>query len=153
MTHADDRELRREVYTAFVTRASDEGPNAGEFDNAPVMEETLALRRELAELLGFATYADYSLATKMAETPEQVIGFLDDLASRAVPQAREEFDELAAFARDELGLAALEPWDVGYASEKLREARFAISQEQLRPYFPRRGWSTACSRWSSGSTG
>ncbi|MFG6139238.1 oligopeptidase A [Halomonas sp. B23F22_10] len=136
MTHADDRELRREVYTAFVTRASDEGPNAGEFDNAPVMEETLALRRELAELLGFATYADYSLATKMAETPEQVIGFLDDLAERAVPQAREEFDELAAFARGELGLAALEPWDVGYASEKLREARFAISQEQLRPYFP-----------------
>ncbi|MCK2185285.1 oligopeptidase A [Halomonas getboli] len=136
MTHADDRELRREVYTAFVTRASDEGPNAGEFDNAPVMEETLALRRELAELLGFATYADYSLATKMAESPEQVIGFLDDLAERAVPQAREEFAELAAFARDELGLAALEPWDVGYASEKLREARFAISQEQLRPYFP-----------------
>ncbi|MFG6179454.1 oligopeptidase A [Halomonas sp. THAF12] len=136
MTHADDRELRREVYTAFVTRASDQGPNAGEFDNAPVMEETLALRRELAELLGFATYADYSLATKMAESPEQVIGFLDDLAARAVPQAREEFAELTAFARDELDMAALEPWDVGYASEKLREARFAISQEQLRPYFP-----------------
>ncbi|MDN3555703.1 oligopeptidase A [Halomonas maura] len=136
MTHADDRELRREVYTAFVTRASDQGPNAGEFDNAPIMEETLALRRELAELLGFATYADYSLATKMAESPTQVTTFLEDLAERAVPQAREEYAELAAFARDQLGMAELAPWDVGYASEKLREARYAISDEQLRPYFP-----------------
>ncbi|XKE45246.1 oligopeptidase A [Halomonas organivorans] len=136
MTHADDRELRREVYTAFVTRASDRGPNAGEFDNAPIMEETLALRHELARLLGFATYADYSLATKMAESPRQVIGFLEDLAQRAVPQAREEFADLQAFARDTLGLEDLQPWDVGYASEKLREARFAISQEELRPYFP-----------------
>ncbi|WP_275289268.1 oligopeptidase A [Halomonas elongata] len=136
MTHADDRELRREVYTAFVTRASETGPNAGEFDNAPIMEETLALRRELAELLGFATYADYSLATKMADSPQGVIGFLNDLAERAVPQAREEYAELVAFAREQLGLPELAPWDVGYASEKLREARYAISDEQLRPYFP-----------------
>ncbi|WP_069384657.1 oligopeptidase A [Halomonas caseinilytica] len=136
MTYADDRELRREVYTAFVTRASETGPNAGEFDNAPVMEEILALRRELAELLGFATYADYSLATKMADSPQGVIRFLNDLAERAVPQAREEYAELAAFARERLGLAELAPWDVGYASEKLREARYAISDEQLRPYFP-----------------
>ncbi|UYG07514.1 oligopeptidase A [Halomonas sp. M4R1S46] len=136
MTHADDRALRREVYTAFVTRASDQGPNAGQFDNAPIMEETLALRRELAELLGFATYADYSLATKMAESPTRVVTFLEDLAERAVPQAREEYAELAAFARDQLGMAELAPWDVGYASEKLREARYAISDEQLRPYFP-----------------
>ncbi|PMR75875.1 oligopeptidase A [Billgrantia endophytica] len=136
MTFADDPALRREVYTAFVTRASDQGPNAGKFDNAPIIEETLRLRRELAELLGFATYADYSLTTKMAESPQQAIDFLDDLASRAVPQAHEEFAELADFARTELGLAELQPWDVGYASEKLREARHAISQEQLRPYFP-----------------
>ncbi|RTQ98210.1 oligopeptidase A [Halomonas nitroreducens] len=136
MTYADDRALRREVYTAFVTRASDQGPDAGKFDNAPIMEETLALRRELAELLGFTTYADYSLATKMAESPRQVITFLEDLAERAVPQARDEYAELAAFARDELGMDALAPWDVGYASEKLREARYAISDEQLRPYFP-----------------
>ncbi|MDT8893026.1 oligopeptidase A [Halomonas sp. I1] len=136
MTHADDRELRREVYTAFVTRASETGPNAGEFDNAPIMEETLALRRELAELLGFATYADYSLATKMAESPQGVIGFLNDLAERAVPQAREEYAELATFAREHLGLPDLAPWDVGYVGEKLREARYAISDEQLRPYFP-----------------
>ncbi|SFT98329.1 oligopeptidase A [Halomonas saccharevitans] len=136
MTYAEDRALRREVYTAFVTRASNQGPHAGEYDNAPVMEEILALRHELAELLGFADYADYSLSTKMAESPEQVITFLEDLAARAVPQAREEYAELAAFARDELGMEALEPWDVGFASEKLREARYAISDEQLRPYFP-----------------
>ncbi|MEQ6890195.1 oligopeptidase A [Halomonas sp. CS7] len=136
MTYAEDRALRREVYTAFVTRASDQGPHAGEYDNAPVMEEILALRHELAELLGFVDYADYSLSTKMAESPEQVITFLEDLAARAVPQAREEYAELATFARDELGMEALEPWDVGFASEKLREARYAISDEQLRPYFP-----------------
>ncbi|AMC99161.1 oligopeptidase A [Halomonas chromatireducens] len=136
LTFADDASLRREVYTAFVTRASDQGPNAGEYDNAPIIEETLRLRSELAELLGFATYADYSLTTKMAESPEQAIDFLNDLARRAVPQAHKEFEELAEFARSELGITELAPWDVGYVSEKLREARHAISQEQLRPYFP-----------------
>ncbi|CAM3616935.1 oligopeptidase A [Halomonas lysinitropha] len=136
MTYAEDPELRREVYTAFVTRASDQGPNAGEYDNAPVMEEILALRHELAELLGFSDYADYSLSTKMAESPDQVVTFLEDLAARAVPQAREEYGELAAFAREDLGMDELAPWDVGFASEKLREARYAISDEQLRPYFP-----------------
>ncbi|MCA1770200.1 MAG: oligopeptidase A [Halomonas sp.] len=136
MTYAEDRELRREVYTAFVTRASDQGPHAGQFDNAPIMEETLALRRELAELLGFATYADYSLATKMADSPAQALAFLEDLAVRALPQAQEEYAELETYARDELGMADLAPWDVGFASEKLREALHAISQEQLRPYFP-----------------
>ncbi|MFO8045913.1 MAG: oligopeptidase A [Halomonas sp.] len=136
MTYAEDRELRREVYTAFVTRASDQGPHAGQFDNAPIMEETLALRRELAELLGFATYADYSLATKMAESPAQALEFLEDLAARALPQAQEEYAELETYARDELGMADLAPWDVGFASEKLREALHAIAQEQLRPYFP-----------------
>ncbi|MCL7931442.1 oligopeptidase A [Halomonas llamarensis] len=136
VSYADNRDLRREVYTAFVTRASDQGPNAGEFDNAQIMEELLALRQELATLLSFDTYADYSLTTKMADSPAQVLDFLNDLARRAVPQAKEEFAELAAFARDALDLETLEPWDVAYASEKLREARHAISQEQLRPYFP-----------------
>ncbi|MFP4137242.1 MAG: oligopeptidase A [Halomonas sp.] len=136
VTYADDRELRREVYTAFVTRASDQGPHAGQYDNAPLMEEILALRRELAELLGFASYADYSLETKMAESPNEVQAFLEDLARRAVPQAREEFAELEAFARERLGMDELAPWDVGYASEKLREERHAINEEQLRPYFP-----------------
>ncbi|MEQ5803342.1 oligopeptidase A [Halomonas sp. H10-9-1] len=136
VTYADDRELRREVYTAFVTRASNQGPDAGRFDNAPLMEEILALRRELAELLGFTTYADYSLATKMADSPAEVQAFLEDLARRAVPQAREEFAELEAFAHDTLGMGELTPWDIGYASEKLREERHAINEEQLRPYFP-----------------
>ena len=136
VTYAEDRELRREVYTAFVTRASDQGPHAGQYDNAPLMEEILALRHELAELLGFATYADYSLETKMAESPAEAQTFLEDLARRAVPQAREEFAELEAFARERLGMAELAPWDIGYASEKLREERHAINEEQLRPYFP-----------------
>jgi len=136
MTYAEDRELRREVYTAFVTRASDQGPHAGQYDNAPIMEETLALRRELAELLGFATYADYSLTTKMADSPAQALEFLEDLAARALPQAQEEYAELETYARDQLGMADLAPWDVGFASEKHREALHAISQEQLRPYFP-----------------
>ncbi|NAW34243.1 oligopeptidase A [Halomonas alimentaria] len=136
VTYAEDRELRREVYTAFVTRASDQGPHAGQYDNAPLMEEILALRHELAELLGFATYADYSLETKMAESPAEAQTFLEDLARRAVPQAREEFAELEAFARERLGMAELAPWDIGYASEKLREERHDINEEQLRPYFP-----------------
>ena len=136
VSYADSRELREEVYTAFVTRASDQGPNAGKFDNAPILEEILTLRQELARLLGFDTYADYSLTTKMADSPAQVLDFLEDLARRAKPQAQEEFAELSAYARDELGIETLKPWDVAYASEKLREARYAISQEQLRPYFP-----------------
>jgi len=136
VSYADSRELREEVYTAFVTRASDQGPNAGKFDNAPILEEILTLRQELARLLGFDTYADYSLTTKMADSPAQVLDFLEDLARRAKPQAQEEFAELSAYARDKLGIETLKPWDVAYASEKLREARYAISQEQLRPYFP-----------------
>ncbi len=136
VSYADSRELREEGYTAFVTRASDQGPNAGKFDNAPILEEILALRQELARLLGFDTYADYSLTTKMADSPAQVLDFLEDLARRAKPQAKEEFVELSAYARDELGIDSLKPWDVAYASEKLREARYDISQEQLRPYFP-----------------
>ena len=136
LSYADDRALREEVYTAFVTRASDQGPDAGKFDNAAIMEEILTLRGELATLLGFDTYADYSLVTKMAESPDQALDFLSDLAHRAVPQAREEFAELSDFARQTLGLETLQPWDVGYASEKLREARHSISEEQLRPYFP-----------------
>ncbi|WP_249978180.1 oligopeptidase A [Vreelandella olivaria] len=136
VSYADNRELRQEVYTAFVTRASDQGPDAGKFDNAPILEEILALRQELARLLGFDTYADYSLATKMAESPAQVLEFLNDLARRAAPQAKEEFSELSQYAREKLGIDTLEPWDVAYASEKLREARHSISQEQLRPYFP-----------------
>lgn len=136
LSYAENRELREEVYTAFVTRASDKGPQSGDYDNGPVIEEILALRQELAGLIGFDDYASLSLATKMADSPAQVIAFLDDLATRAVPQAREEFNELAAYATESLGIDDLQPWDVGFASEKLRESRYAINQEQLRPYFP-----------------
>lgn len=136
MTYADDRELRREVYTAFVTRASDEGPHAGQWDNGPLMEQILALRHEKAALLGFDSYADYSLATKMAQSADQVLNFLTDLAERALPIAREELDEVRAFAKQEDGLENLESWDVTYYSEKLQQHKYAISQEELKPYFP-----------------
>ncbi len=136
MTYADDRELRREVYTAFVTRASDEGPHDKKFDNAPMMEQILALRHESAQLLGFKNYAEKSLATKMAQSTDQVLAFLNDLAERALPLAKQELDELRAFARQTHGMDALESWDIGYYSEKLQQHKYAISQEELKPYFP-----------------
>ena len=135
MTYCDNRELREEVYTAFSTRASEMGPHAGQWDNSPVMSEILSLRKELAQLLGFDSYAHYSLATKMAETPEQVLGFLEQLASHALPAAKREFAELSEFAA-ELGHSDLQAWDVTYFAEKLKQQRYQISQEELRPYFP-----------------
>ncbi len=136
MTYADDRELRFELYEAFSTRASDQGPHAGQWDNSDNMERILALRHELAQLLGFANYAERSLATKMARLPETVLAFLKDLAARSVPQARRELAELEAFAREHYGIDQLEPWDIAYYAEKLRVHRYQISQEELRPYFP-----------------
>ena len=136
MTHAEDRSLRETLYEAFVTRASDVGPHAGEWDNGPVMDRILAIRHELAQLLGFDNYAQRSLETKMASDPAEVLGFLQDLAEQAVPRARQELGELEAFARESGGPESLRPWDVAFYAEKLREARFAISQEQLKPYFP-----------------
>lgn len=136
MTYADDRELRREVHTAFVTRASDEGPHDKKFDNTPMMEQILALRHETAQLLGFKNYADKSLATKMAQSTDQVLAFLNDLAERSLPLAKQELDELRAFARQTHGMDALESWDIGYYSEKLQQHKYAISQEELKPYFP-----------------
>ena len=136
MTFADDRELRQEVYTAWGTRASEQGPHAGQWDNSGTMERILALRHEQAQLLGFRDYAEYSLATKMAPSPEQVIAFLQDLADRALPRARQELDELTAFAREELGLDELQPWDIAWAGERLRQARYDLSEEDLRPWFP-----------------
>ncbi|WP_156292809.1 oligopeptidase A [Serratia oryzae] len=136
MTYADSQALREEMYRAFATRASDQGPNAGKWDNSEVMAETLALRHELAELLGFASYADKSLATKMAESPEQVLGFLNDLAKRARPQAEQELAQLRAFAKQHYGVDELEAWDITYYGEKQKQHLFSISDEQLRPYFP-----------------
>ena len=136
MTYADDRELRREVYSAYVTRASDEGPNAGEWDNGPIMEQILSLRHEMAQLLGFDNYAEYSLATKMAADTDQVIGFLHDLAERSLPMAKKEISTLRAFAQQLDGHDNLEAWDITYYSEKLRQHQYAISQEDIKPYFP-----------------
>jgi oligopeptidase A len=136
LTYADNRALREEMYRAFATRASDQGPNAGKWDNSEVMAETLALRHELAQLLGFDTYADKSLATKMAESPEQVIGFLSDLAKRARPQAEQELAQLRAFAKQHYGVDELDAWDITYYGEKQKQHLFSISDEQLRPYFP-----------------
>jgi oligopeptidase A len=136
MMHAEDRGLREAVYTAYVTRASDQGPQAGRFDNSARMVEILRNRQEMAALLGYANYAEVSLVPKMAETPRQVIDFLNDLALRTRSGAERELAELRAFARDELGLVELQSWDVAFASEKLKEKKYAISQEQLRPYFP-----------------
>jgi len=136
LTFADDREVRRETYMAHVTKASDQGPNAAHFDNGPVMTTILDKRHAAAELLGFKNHAEVSLETKMAESPESVLTFLRELADKAVPQAKREFEELKTFARDELGLDDLQPWDIAYASEKLKEKRYAVSQEELKPYFP-----------------
>jgi oligopeptidase A len=131
LTHAKDRALRQRFYEAWTTRASDQGPAAGRFDNGPVMAEILKLRHEAALILGFRNYAELSLATKMAPDPNSVLDFLATLASHYVPAARREFAELERYA----GLR-LEAWDVPYYSERLLEERHSVSQEALRPYFP-----------------
>lgn len=136
LTFADNRALREQLYAAYNTRASDQGPQAGQHDNSARIETILALRHEAAGLLGFESNAHLSLADKMAGTPERVLRFLRDLAAKARPVARRELDELKVFAAAELGIADLQPWDVAYASEKLREQRFAFSEEDLKPYFP-----------------
>jgi len=136
LTFADTRALREQLYTAYNTRASEQGPHAGQYDNSARIEKILALRHEAAQLLGFESKAHLSLADKMAGTPERVLGFLRELAAKAKPVAQRELEELRAFAAAELGIAELQPWDVGYASEKLRERRFAFSEEDLKPYFP-----------------
>ena len=135
MTHADNRALREELYTAYVTRASDQGPHDRQLDNTPVMEEILQLRHEKAQLLGFDNYAEYSLSTKMAESPQQVVAFLEDLAERSLQVARQELDELRQFAREQDGIE-LQAWDVAYYSEKLKQQRYDLSEEALKPWFP-----------------
>ncbi|OEC50819.1 MULTISPECIES: oligopeptidase A [unclassified Aeromonas] len=138
MMYADNRELRAEMYEAFTTRASDQGPNAGKWDNSAIMSELLTLRRELAQLLGFANYAELSLATKMADKTEQVVSFLTDLAAKSLPQGKAELEEIRAFAAEQHGQSELAAWDLAYYAEKLKQHKFSISDEQLRPYFPAR---------------
>ncbi len=131
MTSAESTALRRDIYEAWVTRGSELGPSAGLFDNGPIIAELLPLRHELAQLLGFANFADYALATRMAKSSRQVLTFLDDLAQRCLPAGRQEFADLEQFAGRKL-----KAWDIAFYSEKLQESRFEVSQEALRPYFP-----------------
>jgi oligopeptidase A len=133
LQYAHDRGLREQIYRANVTRASELG--APELDNSEVMRQLLAQRQEEARLLGYANYAEVSLATKMADSPEQVMQFLRDLAQRAKPYAAKDLAELRRFAKEELNLPDLQAWDISYASEKLKEARYAFSEQEVKQYF------------------
>ncbi|WP_416189419.1 M3 family metallopeptidase [Neisseria sp. CCUG17229] len=135
MQYADNRELREQIYRAYVTRAS-ELSNDGKFDNTANINRTLEIALQTAKLLGFANYAELSLATKMADTPAQVTDFLRDLAKRAKPFAEKDLAEVRAFAAEELGLADPQPWDLTYAGEKLRQAKYAFSETEVKKYFP-----------------
>jgi oligopeptidase A len=134
LQYADDRRLREEMYRAYATRASEFGPP--ELDNTELIVQILRLRQEAARLLGFGNYAENSLATKMAQTPAQVMGFLRDLARRARPFAERDMVELRTFAAERLGLSRLEAWDVAYVSEKLRQEKYAFSEQEVKQYFP-----------------
>ncbi len=139
MTYADNRELREEMSIAYSTRASDQGPNAKKWDNSEIMNELLALRHELANLLGFSNFAEKSLATKMAESPKQVLDFLNDLAERAHHQGMQELAELTEFVKTHHSadnIDELKSWDLGYYSEKQKQHKFSLNDEELRPYFP-----------------
>ena len=139
LTYCENRELRHEMYKAYATRASDRYSESGgdnKFDNSGVMNEILALRHELSQLLDFNNYAEYSVASKMANDPQQVIDFLTDLAEKAVPQAKQEFSELKAYAKESFNIDTLEPWDISFYAEQLRQHRYSISQELIRPYLP-----------------
>ena len=136
MTYCDNRDLRFELYQAYNTRASDQGPNAGKWDNTEIIKQILSLRAELAQLLGFTTYADKSLATKMAETTTQVTEFLTDLASKAKPQGEKELADLKRYAYEYFGASDIKPWDIAYYSEKQKQHLYTINDEELRPYFP-----------------
>ena len=133
--YADNRELREQIYRAYVTRAS-ELSDEGKFDNTANVEQTLANALKTAKLLGFKNYAELSLATKMADTPEQVLNFLHDLARRAKPFAEKDFAEIKAFARENLNIEDPQSWDLSYAAEKLRQAKYAFSETEVKKYFP-----------------
>lgn len=139
VSYADDRELRRQMYTEFRTRASDKGANAGKWDNTPIIKEIAELRLEMAQLLGYKNYAEYALARRMADNPKQVIDFLNDLLQKSQPKAKEERLALEKYAKDK-GLIgkdeALEVWDLSYVSEKQKQERYEIDTEALRVYFP-----------------
>ncbi len=135
LTYADNRALREKLYYAYNTRAS-ELSDDGAFDNTDIIKAILSVRADLAELLGFSQYVDLSLANKMAESSQQVIHFLTDLVKKSKAQGEKEYAELLAYGKEKLGITDIEPWDIAYISEKLKQAEYAISQEQLRDYFP-----------------
>ena len=133
MQYAEDRELRATMYRAYATRAAEFGPT--ELDNTPLITKILELRQEEARMLGYGNFAEVSLVPKMAESVPQVLAFLRDLATKAKPFAEKDIAELRAFAKEELRLDTLEPWDVGFASEKLLQARYAFSEQEVKRYF------------------
>ena len=135
LTYANDRDLRHEVYVAYTTRASDQGPHAGKYDNTALIEQILRLRHEQAQLLGFETIADRALATRMAETPSEVLDFLYDLMGRAREQAKNEWEELREYARNELGLSEMQRWDQAWVREHLRISRYGLQEAELKPFF------------------
>jgi oligopeptidase A len=136
MQFVKSSELRHKLYRAYVTRASDQAEGEGrKFDNAELIREILALRQEEAQLLGYRNFGEVSVVPKMAESPEQVVRFLRDLAVKARPYAERDVADLRAYARDELGMADPQPWDWPYVSERLKEARYAFSEQELKEYF------------------
>jgi oligopeptidase A len=134
MQYSQDRSLRETMFRESVTRAAEFGRK--EWDNTPLIARIVELRREMAQLLGFRNFAELSLEPKMAESPAQVLAFLDDLARKARPFGERDAAELRAFAKDELGIAQMQSWDVAYASEKLRAKRYAFSDQEVKQYFP-----------------
>jgi oligopeptidase A len=136
MMYCSNEKLREQLYRGFVTRASDQGPNANEFDNSGIMNELLKLRHELAQLLGFNNFAEKSIATKMASSTDEVLGFLENLAIKSKAQGQQDLNEVKAFAETEFNQTDLQAWDLPYYSEKLKQSRYAISDEECRPYFP-----------------
>ncbi len=136
MSHATDRALREELYRAFVTRASDTGPTGGTYDNMPLIAETLMLRDEEARLLGFRDYTELALKKRMAKSATEIEGFLKELAGKGKERGKKEYESMADFGRAHLGLAELAPWDLAFVHERMQLARFGITQEELREYFP-----------------
>ena len=132
----ENRNIRRQLYYAYFSRASDQGPNAGKWDNGPVIENILRMRHEKAQLLGFQNFAELSVAKKMAKDPQRVMTFLNDLASKSVIAAKKELAEIKEFAAEKDGILIFEPWDTAFYAEKLRQHKYNVSQEELKPFFP-----------------
>lgn len=136
MTHADSSELRETIYRAYTTRASDQGPQARQWDNSRTIQDLIQIRQQMAALLGFDNYAQMALQSRMVAEPQAVIDFLTDLNQRARPAAEQQWQALQQFAKNTYQLEQLQPWDIAYVSEKMRQTLFDCDEEALRPYFP-----------------